>query len=188
MAGPLCHLLNYKLALLATVVGVVAGQRHAVAAISHLWSFDELAVKADEVIIAEHLATTDTGRRTPSTGQLRLAELSSELRVLVVLKPCGQGPLRPSEHFKLRHFRPDWQAWERDHPPSPGAPPPGLMAGVSVLDFRSERGPYLLFVKRLSSGLYEPVSVQSPADSVLLLRDVRCRNCPSPTYEQPPDN
>jgi hypothetical protein len=144
-----------------------------------------LASKANLVVIAEHVATEGTGRNTGPVGLVRLSEFTSDFRVLAILKEDGEQILKPGKHLSLRHYRPDWRAWQQENPPKAGSPPPGLINGVSALVFGDEKGPYLLFVARVAGGVYEPVSSQSPTDSILLLRQVGRGSSLPPIYDVP---
>jgi len=167
------------------VAFALAETQGASAAISNLWSFDELMTKANVVLIAEYVGSVDTGERTSAVGEVRLMRFKSDFIVLAALKEARPGMLGPGKHVSVDHFRPDWEEWDRDHPQRKGSPPPGLMSGLSVLNLSEEKGPYLLFLARGSADSYEPVSSQSPSDSVLLLRSAGSRLGLPPVYSTP---
>ena len=67
-------------------------------------------------------------------------------------------------------FALDEAEWQRRNPTQPGLPPPGVVNAGSHLDFKSTTEPYLVFLKRASDDVYEPLSGQTfPTDSVYLL-------------------
>jgi hypothetical protein len=152
--------------ILAFLIGAAVGQ------IGYLWTFDELTAKADFVVIAEPVRTEDTGVRTVHPGlqpDLPVAELRTTLKILSILKPDTRDKSAPAE-IGLRHYRIDVDELRRTHRQPPGAPPPGLMNAGSSLDFAGPPQPYLLFLKRIADGGYEPLSGHTfPTDSVYRL-------------------
>ena len=79
----------------AVLIGfLAAGATVGGAQIGYLWSFDELRAKADVVVIAEHIKTIDTTRRTDHPTlkpSLPVIELESAFNVLAVLIVNGAG-------------------------------------------------------------------------------------------------
>jgi hypothetical protein len=120
----------------ATVMGLIAPS----------WTFNELRSKSDLIVIAERIATINTGIKTEFT-ELRppfpVVELNTDFKVLSALKGT---PLRAT--LVLRHYRRDTDRL------------PALALNAPLgLDFSS--GPttvYLLFLKRESDDLYAPTS------------------------------
>lgn len=142
--------------------------------VGYLWSFEELTTKADLVVIAEHVATEDAGRRTEHPNLkpgLPVMEFATAFQVLAVLKLDARATSLDASRVRLKHCRIDWDEWRRRNPPRPGVPPPGLVNAGSVLDFSNDAGPYLLFLRRGSGDIYEPLSGYTfPTDSVYPLR------------------
>jgi hypothetical protein len=125
--------------------------------LGYLWSFEELALKSDLVVVAERVSTHDTGIKTVNSDlqpALPVVEMRTDFKVLTVFKG------KPSTSVVvLRHFRLDD---DRIH-----ARP---LNGGSTLAFESGAGPYLLFLQAASDG-YVPTSGQVfPTDSVYALK------------------
>jgi hypothetical protein len=140
--------------MIVLAVPSVAGH----AQIGYLWTFDELATKADCVVIAEHVRTNDTGRRTTHpelTPGYPVVELETALKLLAVLKPCGQTESKIGTIVTLKHYTPDRERIED-----------GLVNGGSVLAF-SAGAAYLMFLKHSEESGFEPLSGQTfPTTSV----------------------
>jgi len=158
---------SFGVSLVATVASLASFQ------IGYLWSFEELTAEADLVVIAERVGTDDTGRRTEHPDLkpgLPVVELATVFKVLAVLKVDTRATSSDTSRVQLKHYRIDWDEWRRRNSPQPGIPPPGPVNAGSVLDFRNDVGPYLLFLRRGSGDIYEPVSGHTfPTDSVYLL-------------------
>jgi hypothetical protein len=125
--------------------------------LGYLWSFEELTLKSDLVVVAERVSTQDTGVKTVNSDlqpALPVVEMRTDFKVLMVFKG------KPSTSaVVLRHFR-------LDDDRIPARP---LNAG-STLAFESGTGPYLLFLRAKSDG-YVPTSGQVfPTDSVYALK------------------
>jgi hypothetical protein len=119
------------------------------AQIGYLWRFDELATKADCVVIAEHIRTKDTGRRTTHpelTPGYPVVELETALKLLAVLKPCGQTESKVGAIVTLKHYAPD-REWIEG----------GFVNGGSVLAF-TDGAAYLMFLKHSEGSVFEPLS------------------------------
>jgi hypothetical protein len=161
----------------AVLLGVMAARTNLGAQVGYLWSFGELGAKADLVVIAEHVRTVDTTRRTDHPElrpALPVAELESAFNVLTVLKVDAAIKSAGAPQLRLKHYRIDSEEWRRRNPPQPGLPPGGLVNAGSMLDFSNENGPYLMFLKRGEAGMYEPLSGHTvPTDSVYLLQKQR---------------
>jgi hypothetical protein len=159
--------LSFALIVLAAPSVAARGQ------VGHLWTFDELAVKADCVVIAEYIGTKD-GRRTMHpelTARYPVVELESDLRLLAVLKPCAQTESKAGVTVTLKHYRPDRERIEG-----------GLLEGGSVLTFTAGAA-YLMFLKHAEGGVFEPVSGQTfPTDSVYRLPQPQKQAAPAPKY------
>lgn len=137
------------------------------------WSFEEFASKADLVVVAEHLATVDTGRHTVRVGATRFVEMDSAFVVLAVLKAKTGSSLGAGSRFQLKHYRSDIEEWRREHAPKDGSPPPALLGGLAELHFEAEKGPYLMFLSGGPPEPYRPISIGgSINESVFLLRQV----------------
>jgi hypothetical protein len=153
--------------ILAVFLSAAAGQ------IGYLWTFDELTVKADLVVIAEPLRTVDVGTHDehPATQRaIPIVERRTDLKVLSVLKADVENALTAGVEFHLMHSRVDSDAFRRRNPPEPGQPPSGLLNTGTALDFDTQPGPYLCFLKRRGDGNYEPLSGHTfPTDSVYRL-------------------
>jgi hypothetical protein len=136
------------------------------AQIGTLWSMQDLHAKADLVVVAEFVKTTDTGRKVAHPGLkpgFPMVEMQSEFRVALVMK----GDVTP---VALMHYRHDMDQWRLDHPQEPGKPPQGVVNAGSALSFSAGREQYLMFLKRLPDGRYEPLSGHVfPTDSVFVL-------------------
>ena len=163
--------------LAGAFIGVVAAMAAVAGSqIGYLWSFEELASRADLVIIAEPDGTDDTGRRTEHPDAKRavpVVELATRFKVVALLKADTRPRSVDASGVRLKHYRIDWDEWRRRNPPQPGLPPPGLVNAGSALDFSQDAGPYLLFLKRGAGDMYEPLSGHTfPTDSVFLLRRV----------------
>ena len=161
------------------LIGVlIAFSRPADRQIGYLWTFEELKTKADLVVIAEFVATEETGRQTEHP-ELRPAfpvvELRTEFKVLAILKSDPSAPPSGSDgRIRVKHYRIDGERWRRLHPAPQGGPPPGLVNAGSALNFRESKGPYLLFLASRSGGVIEPLSGHTfPTDSVYLLGHLR---------------
>jgi hypothetical protein len=119
---------------------VMAVQSVGHAQLAYVWSYQELS-SADCIVIAEHLRTNDTGRRTAfpkSTPAAPASELESEFEVLTVLKPCGDTLFGMT--LKVRHY-----VLVQDQ----------VLNGPSRLDVTPGES-YLMFLKRIEGSLYEP--------------------------------
>jgi hypothetical protein len=117
--------------------------------VGYLWTFDELATKADCVVIAEHIRTKDTGRRTTHpqlTPGYPVVELETALKLLAVLKPCSQTESKVGMIVTLKHYAPDRERIEG-----------GLVNGGSALAF-SAGAAYLMFLKHSEGSVFEPLS------------------------------
>lgn len=132
-------------AIIVLAVPSVAGHAQA----GYLWTFDELATKADCVVIAEHIRTKDTGLRTTHV-ELKpgypVVELETALKLLAVLKPCGKTESKIGTIVTLKHYGPDHERIEG-----------GLLNGGSVLAF-SVGSAYLMFLSYSEGSVFEPVS------------------------------
>ena len=142
--------------------------------IGYLWSFEELTAKADFVAIVEVMATEDTGRRREHPElrpDLPVVEWATTLKIQSVLKP-NPPVVSAGVSVRLRHYRIDGAEWKRRNPPQPGLPVPGgVINSGSHLDFTREMGSDLVFLKRMSDNVFEPLSGQTfPTESVYLLR------------------
>ena len=154
--------------LVATVVSLAGAQ------IGYLWSFEELAARADLVVIARRVRTDDTGRRAEHpqlSPDLPVVELQTTFEVLAVLKADPRPASSDRSRVRLKHYRLDWDEWLRRNPTQPGLPPRGLVNAGSYLDFALVEGAQLLFLARAEGGAYEPLSGHAfPTDSVYELR------------------
>ena len=132
----------------------LAGHRQ----IGYLWTFDDLTKKADCVVMAEHVRTNDTNRRTTHpelTPGYPVVELETGLNLLAVLKPCAQADLRAGTVVTLKHYTPD-----RDRIRG------GLVNGGTALTFTTG-ATYLVFLKHSEGSAFEPLSGHTfPTDSV----------------------
>ena len=143
--------------------------------LKQIWSFKDLQIRSDVVVIAQWVSTKDTGERTqhPEMKSLPVIVLNTTLTPLLVLKgSLSEGSLM------LRHYRLDTNRMSG-----------GCLQCGGSLEFRfytrsaparSEGGPgqfvddppgrYLLFLIRDKDGAYIPTSGQTfPADSVVAL-------------------
>jgi hypothetical protein len=138
---------------------------NAPAQIGYLWTFEERHAKADLVVIAEPIATKDTGRRTvhPSLRpDLPVIELETELKVLTTLKGQSEPVIR------LKHYRIDMDEWRRRN----GAEAGLVNAGTHLsFDAPKERPPaYVLFLTATDGGRFEPLSGHTfPTETVFRL-------------------
>lgn len=154
------------LAVLLLVLGGLPGAARAQA--GYLWTIEELRTRAELIVVAQWVATEDTGRQVDHPDlkpAMPMVEMRAEFKILTVLKK-DPPPLSSAsgDVLRLKHYRFDQERWQRDHP---GV---GLVNRGSVLQFGNDRGPYLLFLKRARDAEYEPVSGQTfPTDSVFLL-------------------
>ena len=101
------------------------------------------------MVIAEHIRTKDTGRRTTHpelTPGYPVVELETALKLLAVLKPCGQTESKVGTIVTLKHYRPDSERIE-------GV----VLNGGSVLVF-SAGSAYLMFLNYSEGSVFEPVS------------------------------
>jgi hypothetical protein len=159
---------TFGVSLVAAVASLASSQ------IGYLWSFGELTTKADLVVIAEPGGTEDTGRHSEHPDLkpgLPVVEMATAFKVLAVLKLDTRATSSDTSRVRLKHYRIDWDEWRRRNPPEPGLPPVGLVNAGSALDFSNDAGPYLLFLRRGSGDIYEPLSGHTfPTDSVYLLR------------------
>lgn len=154
------------------IVGLLLLESSGAGQLAHLWSFEELTAKSDIVAIAAYVATRDTGLKAELaelTPQLPVVELSTEFRLLVLVKGNA------ADTILLRHYR-------QDRARLPG----GCLNCSSELNFAARGadrhcGPgtarppyfncaYMLFLKRDASGALVPTSGQVfPSDSVFAL-------------------
>lgn len=151
--------------LFAAVVVLLGMPAAAGAQVGYLWSFEERHAKADLVVIAEPIATKDTGRRTahPSLKpDLPVVELETELKVLTTLKGQSEPTIR------LKHYRIDMDEWRRRNGGNAG-----LVNAGSELSFDATTGQkpaYLLFVIDTNDGRFEPLSGHTfPTETVFRL-------------------
>jgi len=137
--------------------------------IGYLWSFEELAAKADTIVIAEHVRTVDA-RRGIEHPELKpgtpVVEMESVFNVLTVLKEGAERETKGATQLRLKHYRVDWDEFRRRH-----GPLVRLVNAGSSLDFTKEKGPYLLFLERVEGEGHQPLSGHTfPTDSGYLLR------------------
>jgi hypothetical protein len=140
--------------------------------IGRLWSFKELVAESDLVIVGKVIDVRDTGRKAKHPElrpDLPVVELETEVEVLGLLKSSPADNIDVSRRIVLLHYRIDMDEWRRQHPPSPGQPPPGLMNAGDHLTFTPGKETYLLFLKRGRSG-WEPTTGHTfPRQSVFPL-------------------
>jgi hypothetical protein len=153
---------TFALALLASSPLAARAQ------VGYLWSIDELRTCADLVVVAEWVATEDVGRGVDQPEQessVPAIESRTTLKVLAILKNDGASlPAAVGGVLLLTHYRIDDERWQRANPGR------GLVNTGTVLQFRNQVGPYLLFLKKSHKGGYEPLSGHTfPTDSVFLL-------------------
>jgi hypothetical protein len=89
--------------IVLAVIAIALLRVEASAQLAYLWTFDELAAKADVVVIARPLLTRDTGKSTDLSElspSLPVVELNTEFTILAALKG---GPL--GKTLVLRHYR-----------------------------------------------------------------------------------
>jgi hypothetical protein len=132
--------------------------------LSYLWTFEERTAKADLIVIAQPIATTDTGRRTvhPSLHpDLPVIELETELKVLSTLKGQSDPVIR------LKHYRIDMDEWKRRHGDA------GFVNAGTHLSFdtaKNSKAAYLLFLTVTDGRRFEPLSGHTfPTDTVFRL-------------------
>lgn len=144
--------------------------------IGYHWSFEELAAKADLVVIAEPVRTDDTGRRTEHPNLkpgLPVLELVTTLKVVAVLK-ADRSASNQVTQVRLKHFQVDRSELVRRSKPNAGGVPGGLVNAGSYLDFSRDTGTYLLFLVHGTGDVYEPVSGHTfPTTSVYALQEFR---------------
>lgn len=135
--------------------------------IGYHWSFEERTARADLIVVAEPIATKDTGRRTvhPSLQpDLPVIELETEFKVLATLK----GQIAPV--VRLKHYRIDMDEWNRRN-----APKGGLVNGGTELSFvtsKEHKESYLLFLTWTDDGRFESLSGHTfPTDTVFRLSE-----------------
>lgn len=138
--------------------------------IGYLWSMEELAARADTIVIAEHTGTADA-RHAVVHPELKPAlpavQMESVFTVLAVLKTGRNGAVSGGA-LRLKHYRVDLEESRRREGRSRGL----LDAGTS-LDFGQDKGPYLLFLTALEGDLYRPVSgFAFPTASVRVVRSM----------------
>jgi hypothetical protein len=133
------------IAFLVVAVQTLVGH----AQVGHAWTFDELTEKADCVAIAEHIRTSDTGRRTTHpelTPGYPVVELETAFHLLAVLKPCGRTESRAGTTLRLKHYTLDRERFQD-----------GLLNGGTALAFTTG-AVYLMFLKYSEGNVYEPLS------------------------------
>lgn len=139
----------------AAVILIVSAVSVAQAQLSYPWSFERLQALADCVVIADYVRTADTGRRTTGLEAkpgFSGVELETQFRVLAVLKGCA-GETATGSTITLKHYRS-----ERED---------GLN-GPSRLDFTSQYSSYLMYLRLLGPGTFEPLSGHvTPTTSIL---------------------
>jgi hypothetical protein len=123
-----------------------------------LWTFEELQVTSDLVVIAEMLDTHDTNVRTLLTDirpPYPAVERNTEFKALTTLK----GHIE-SATLKLRHYRTDTELLSG-----------GVINGPTFVEFvRGRVNVYLLFLKQEFDGLFSPTSGQiDPSFSMFAL-------------------
>lgn len=148
--------------------------------VGRAWTYDDRVAESDVVVLAEVVESRDTGRmaRHPTLSPgLPVVEMETELRVLSLLKgalvdrsSAGRGA---NVGLVLHHYRFDRPQWERENPPEPGLPQPGLARAGTYLQFSPGSGPFVLFLRRTERG-YEPTTGHTfPTESVFWLSDSR---------------
>ena len=156
---------GFLIALTVAVVNVAGRQ------IGYLWSFEELAAKADTIVIAEHIETVEVRRggvHPDLKPALQVVEMESMFEVLAFLKHQRNADTPDATKLRLRHYRIDMEEFHRRE-----GPLKGLLNAGSSLDFGKEKGPYLLFLKRGEGHVYQPLSGHTfPTESVRLVRSL----------------
>ncbi len=145
--------------LLAILIASASAPTPAVGRLSYLWTFSELAEKADAIVVAEPISTTSTAEKTELSENISppvaVVGVETEFNVLAVLKGMVE-----KKEFVLHHYK---------LPPDVGV----IINGPLLIDFPAEsnvRSHYLMFSKRASDGRFEPVSGQvDPIDSIYRL-------------------
>lgn len=146
------------------------------AQISRLWSFGELQAAADVVVVATPLSTRDTGRRSELTDlqpPVPVIEPNTEFKVLSTIS--GQ---LVAGTFVLRHFKLDGSRLSggclncgAGIEFSASAPSTRLCRNGDVSPDLPSQCDYLMYLRRTSATVYEPVSGHVfPGMSILLLR------------------
>src|SRR5689334_14877163 len=96
--------MNTVIALI--VAGLIPSAAYAQA--RDVWTFDQLAAKADCVVIGEVVGTKETDRTTHPDLKYPVVQFDTEFKVLTALKPCGNaGATGAAIH--LKYYAPDFQ-------------------------------------------------------------------------------
>ena len=110
-----------------------------------VWTFDQLASKADCVVIGEVVGTKEVGRTTHPELKYPVVQFDTEFSVQTVFKPCGSGGATGTA-IHLKHYAPDFDQLQ-----------PGVIISDSLLNLAVGNA-YLLFLKRTNGADYEPLS------------------------------
>jgi len=115
--------------------------------IGRVWTFDELAKKADAIVVGEARQTIETARTTHPELKpgFPVVQWETSFRVLTIFKGAEQ----VGAMIRLKHFSPDWSHIQG-----------GLINGGGSLTVAAGQD-YLLFLARRDADLYEPVSGQT---------------------------
>ena len=147
------------------------------AQITRLWSFTELHAEADVVVVATPLSTRDTGRRTELTDlrpPVPVIELNTDFKVLSTISG-----LVASESFVLRRFNLDDSRLAGGCLNCGSGIEFSAAASSTKLCRVGDVSPnlptqcnYLMYLKRVTTAIYEPVSGHVfPGMSIFLLRE-----------------
>ena len=110
-----------------------------------VWTYDQLAAKADCVVIGEVVGTKEIGRTTHPDLKYPVVQFDTEFKVQTALKPCGSAEA-PGAAIHLKYYAPDFERLQQ-----------GVINSDSVLNL-VDGNAYLLFLKRTNGVDYEPVS------------------------------
>jgi len=142
------------------------------AQIGYLWTYEELLLKADLVVIGECRTTVDTGNHVNHPGltpAFPVVEMRTAFAVEAIMKSAEGNAVAVGGALRVKHYRHDMDRWRKEHPAPPGLPPPGVVNTGSSLLLEEKRS-YLLFLTKSADALYEPLSGHTfPTDSVYRL-------------------
>jgi hypothetical protein len=164
----------------AVVAGTLAySALPAKAIILHAWTFQELSAVSEVVLVVERVSFHDSGRRTRlpppgyrfrATPPLEAAEWEADLKVLLQLKPDPKCDPSVPPQIRMRYYRTEMVG--------------GCIDCPAEIDLGADKGRhYLVFLRRVTSDLFEPASKDDMAiDSVLSLEHTGGRPIQWETY------
>ena len=112
----------------------------------HPWTFEELTAKADCVLIGDVVDTLDKGQTAhpEANPPYPVVEFDTTFTIKTVFKPCEGGAVGATIH--LKYYATDFARLGQ-----------GVINGGSSLNLAMGNS-YLLFVKRTTATVYEPLS------------------------------